>query len=800
MYRAFISYRHVGYDRGHAEHMETSLKRYAKPIWKPPMRIFRDERAIKAGESLPDAIRRGLDASRFLIYLASPAAAASSWVQDELTTWCGKPGRADSLLIVHIGGDIAVDVASKTIVWERSNALPACLRPYVPALPMYVDLSWAKTREQQDLNHAEYRTAINALAARIRGVSPEWMNDQEVITHRRNMWFLRATLAVVCLSLAGVGMGLRSAALSRADAAGSRAAAAVSRAAAAEADVAKLRAEAEAREKAIKLAGEERGRLEAEADAARKLALRHANRALVLSYSERDPAKAIAYALRSAQFAPSPAVPLRISRLLWDLPAHQTLVFERRGPPPIVPIVQFHDVRSLRLAKGGRMVVVHDSNDVVTLWSVASGRRVGRYPAVREMEIVSVVLPNKWAKLSPRIRITDSRDTLVLLRTDGTLVRGLLNADAPLSVIRPPLGGKYVSLLRDEIEQVVFAVDAHGRSTLVAGTADGVQLPPLPVNGTCALSVSATAIVTCQSDRHWWTSLDELLAQFDTTTTVLEDERIEASVSIVRQEEASVSVTSIYDRYWGRFKYATIDVLDHRTRRSVWRQFINDDIIRVVPEDGRIIGLGSERIEWWQISRKDGALTVERQGSLRLRPNRRPGEIFENWAGAPTGLAIGGNRRLVAMSHGDAAPLGSNRAFPYAALGLLELPSSGATEESLIELFPLLPADDVMAIAIARENHRVATLSNDGLIRIYDINIVTSGEAETLARLTGGLLMPYESRELLNIDEKQFLKPEQVDAYLKTASALFRTSLTEEEVGAITAPVEQSSVTPSRPP
>lgn len=75
MYKGFISYRHTEYSRLCAERVESALKRYAKPIWKPPMSLFRDERVLKPGDDLPKEIRRALENSEFLIYFASKDAA-----------------------------------------------------------------------------------------------------------------------------------------------------------------------------------------------------------------------------------------------------------------------------------------------------------------------------------------------------------------------------------------------------------------------------------------------------------------------------------------------------------------------------------------------------------------------------------------------------------------------------------------------------------------------------------------------------------------------------------------------------
>ena len=68
------------------------------------MRIFRDERHLRPGVDLPELIRSALESSEFLILLASPEAAASPWVTDEIDIWCRELGRASNLIVVLTGG------------------------------------------------------------------------------------------------------------------------------------------------------------------------------------------------------------------------------------------------------------------------------------------------------------------------------------------------------------------------------------------------------------------------------------------------------------------------------------------------------------------------------------------------------------------------------------------------------------------------------------------------------------------------------------------------------------------------
>src|SRR6266566_2600691 len=137
-YRAFISYKHA-VSREFAENLELALKAYAKPLWHPPIAIFRDEKYLRAGLDLPQMIKDALDQSEFLIYIASPEAAASSWVQDELMHWCSRLSRLEKLIIILTDGRIAIDESSKAIDWENTNAVPTPLRQFLASVPLYLD-------------------------------------------------------------------------------------------------------------------------------------------------------------------------------------------------------------------------------------------------------------------------------------------------------------------------------------------------------------------------------------------------------------------------------------------------------------------------------------------------------------------------------------------------------------------------------------------------------------------------------------------------------------------------------------
>lgn len=208
-YTAFISYKHERSSE-FARRLELDLKRYAKPWYRRPIRIFRDETHLVPGENLPALIRSALTESEYLILLASPEAAASPWVADELRYWCEDLARRERLIIVLTGGSIAIDETTKTIDWARTDALPPLMAEYLDAVPLYVDLSWVTKADGRLLANADYKQAINSISARLRGLDPNEMLGAEIREYRRNRrWALSAGTAVVVTVVVAVILATR---------------------------------------------------------------------------------------------------------------------------------------------------------------------------------------------------------------------------------------------------------------------------------------------------------------------------------------------------------------------------------------------------------------------------------------------------------------------------------------------------------------------------------------------------------------------------------------------------------------
>jgi hypothetical protein len=135
---AFLSYSQAA-DGRLAPALESGLEKFAKPVFKlRALDIFRDKTGLSASPGLWSSIEAHLAASRWLIFLASPAAAASHWCTKELLWWLDHHG-SERLLIVLTDGELRWAAAA-------DDALPPAARSRLAEEPLWVDLRWARRR------------------------------------------------------------------------------------------------------------------------------------------------------------------------------------------------------------------------------------------------------------------------------------------------------------------------------------------------------------------------------------------------------------------------------------------------------------------------------------------------------------------------------------------------------------------------------------------------------------------------------------------------------------------------------
>lgn len=193
---AFISYSHAA-DHAHADAFERGLEQLAKPLLKlRALDIFRDETSLSASPGVWPAIEAHLAASQWLLVLACPAWAASTWCQREILWWLDHRG-ADTVLVVLTDGAIVWDAAARDFDWARSTALPRAIAGRLNDEPLYVDLSWARGVDGLSLEHPRFRDAVVSVAAPMRGIAKDALDGADIRQQARNRLFVRAGVATI---------------------------------------------------------------------------------------------------------------------------------------------------------------------------------------------------------------------------------------------------------------------------------------------------------------------------------------------------------------------------------------------------------------------------------------------------------------------------------------------------------------------------------------------------------------------------------------------------------------------------
>jgi WD40 repeat protein len=194
-YNAFISYAHDG-DGVFAPVLQRGLQHLARP-WnrRRAMEVFRDETSLAVSPGLWPSIRAALDASRWFVLLASPEAAGSHWVGEEVTYWVSSKG-TDHLLVVVTDG---------TWIWDTdigdlspaSTAGSGALRGVFPTEPKHLDMTWARRDPGLTLRNARFRDQVATLAAAIREVPKEEIEGEDVRQQRRTRRTVQAVIAAL---------------------------------------------------------------------------------------------------------------------------------------------------------------------------------------------------------------------------------------------------------------------------------------------------------------------------------------------------------------------------------------------------------------------------------------------------------------------------------------------------------------------------------------------------------------------------------------------------------------------------
>jgi WD40 repeat protein len=197
-FKAFISYSHAA-DGKLAPAVQRALHRIAKPWYRiRTMRVFRDQTNLAASPGLWTSIEAALEQAEFFLYMASPQAAQSPWVQKEIAWWLSNRS-PQTFLILLTDGQIAWSSTAADWDWSTTTAWPAQAVHAFPEEPLYTDLRWARKEEQLSARHSQFRAAILDLAATLLNRPKDELDGEDVRQYRRTRRI--AGLAIVTLAV-----------------------------------------------------------------------------------------------------------------------------------------------------------------------------------------------------------------------------------------------------------------------------------------------------------------------------------------------------------------------------------------------------------------------------------------------------------------------------------------------------------------------------------------------------------------------------------------------------------------------
>lgn len=162
---AFISYARSSsseHARALKEHLETFDRRWDRVR---RTQVFLDNQSMSASTSLRRAIESALTRAQWLIVLLSEAAAASPWVDEEISWWLAHKD-AETLLLVQVDGTVAWSGNDFT---ADSTAVPYALRGTLPTEPRWVDLQWF-VRVDDPVRDPAFESVVLQLYCPIKGL------------------------------------------------------------------------------------------------------------------------------------------------------------------------------------------------------------------------------------------------------------------------------------------------------------------------------------------------------------------------------------------------------------------------------------------------------------------------------------------------------------------------------------------------------------------------------------------------------------------------------------------------------
>ncbi|MGV4988131.1 toll/interleukin-1 receptor domain-containing protein [Streptomyces sp. NRAIS4] len=191
-YDAFISYSHQR-DVPLAEALQDGLrallsKRITRNTFRARTKVFRDTTSLAACNDLSEQIKEALSRSRYFVYLASPEAAASRWVREEIAYRLANHP-LDRMLIALSAGTIVWGEGD--FDWSRTTALPEELRGAFSREPLWVDFRPFRDADHYDMSWGSpFRDRVATIAAPLHGLRKEELDSQDLHLQQkaRRIW------------------------------------------------------------------------------------------------------------------------------------------------------------------------------------------------------------------------------------------------------------------------------------------------------------------------------------------------------------------------------------------------------------------------------------------------------------------------------------------------------------------------------------------------------------------------------------------------------------------------------------
>ena len=183
-YDAFLSYSHAAGERL-ASAIELALEELGKR-WdeRRALLVFRDNSKQGVSANLSADLYAKLDSARFLVLLASPEAAQSPWVAQEIVHWINTKGLAQ-LLLALVGGELVWDAAACCFDRVRTTALPDQLLKAYAAEPKWVDFRWANKTDNLSIADEHFADCVADLSSAIQGRSKDEIVGIQLVEYRK---------------------------------------------------------------------------------------------------------------------------------------------------------------------------------------------------------------------------------------------------------------------------------------------------------------------------------------------------------------------------------------------------------------------------------------------------------------------------------------------------------------------------------------------------------------------------------------------------------------------------------------